>query len=426
MKKITYLLAVSAIIMTQALISCGDDKRDDTEFNNDEVPYDGKSERTFLEETATTFLDYFHPGDQRQLIQSLDYFVHICEVSDFPEFSSAAAAARSMKEAVAGDDYLGYSRAATDLVLTLSMFNGFYQHNYNTMVWQKLEDSDDVRLRYWDGSAEYNMSLSGSIDTWSATITDDDGSPVTIDVPKVLDFALVSGSTSVTNPNSILTIKLKTDFKDSERVSLSSEIKAANIFIKTALSGNNTTIDHTLTFSIDNVTTYYRRDMFSTKIKLTGSNLCSVNAWQKSGDEALSSMITNATGTLMILQRVQIKSEIKDMKTFVANCDTYFDKYNSTNPAASAEQAAKALTSSTKAEMFFTGDEKAVRATLGWEGCCYDDFYDEWGVRPLITFTSDNTPYSFEEYFGYSRFLSVENQFNKLFREYSSFIRHFN
>lgn len=423
MNRLTYLLAVSVIMMMPALTSCDKDKNDKTEFNDEEVPYDGKSERTFLEETATTFLGYFNPGDQSTLIRSLDYLVQICEDSEFPQIATAA---KSMHKAIGSEDYLDYSRAATDLAFNLSMFKGFYQHNSNIMAWHKLEESDDVRLRYWDGTSEYNMSLSGSSDTWSTTFTVD-GTPVSIEVPKVLDLTLVSGSTAVTNPNSILTVKLKTDFKDSERISVSSEIKAANIFISTTISGNNNSLDQSLTFSIDNVSTYYRYDLFSTKTKITGNNLCSVAAWQKAGDndeQAVGSMISNASNTLMILQRVQIKSDITDMKTFIANCNPYFDKYDSSDPRASAEQAANGLKSSIKAEMYFTGDKNKVRATLGWEACRYDDYYDEWGVRPLIVFTSDNTPYSFEEYFGNSRFLSVENQFSRLFKQYASFFRY--
>lgn len=423
MNKTTYLLAVSAIMLLPMFASCDGDKPDKTEFNDSEVPYDGKSERTFLEETATTFLGYFNPGDQSTLIRSLDYFVQICEDSEFPQIATSA---RGLREAIGNEDYLDYSRAAADMAFNLSMFKGFYQHNSNIMAWQKLEESDDVRLRYWDGTSEYNMSLSGSADTWTTTFTVD-GTPVEIEVPKVLDFTLVAGSTSVTSPNSILTLKLKTDFKDSERINVSSEIKAANIFITTTISGNNTSVDQSLNFSIDNVSTYRRYDLFSTKTKITGSNLCSIAAWQKAGDndaQALGSMISNASNTLMILQRVQIQSSLTDMKTFVANCDPYFNKYNSSDPKGSAEKAAKGLGSSIKAEMYFTGDKNKVRATLGWEACRYDDYYDEWGVRPLIIFTSDNTPYSFEEYFGNSRFLSVENQFNRLLQQYASFFRH--
>lgn len=423
MNKTTYLLAVSAIMLLPALASCDDDKRDKTIFDDSQVPYDGKSERTFLEETATTFLDYFNPGDQSTLIHSLDYFVHICEESDFPQIATAA---RGLYETIENNDYLDYSRAATDLAINLSMFKGFYQHNANTMAWQKLEDSDDVRLRYWDGTSEYNMSLSGSADTWSTTVTAN-GETINIEVPKILDLSLVAGSTAVATPNAILTLKLKTDFKNSERLSMSSEIKAANIFISTSLNGNNTSLDQELTFSIDNVSTYYRYDLISTKTKITGNNLCSVAAWQKAGDndaQALGSMISGASNTLMILQRVQVKSEITDMKTFIANCDPYFNKYDSSDPKTLAEQAAKGLGSSIKAEMYFAGDTKKVRATLGWEACLYDDYYNEWGVRPLIIFTSDGTPYSFEEYFGNSRFLSVENQFSRLFKQYASFFRH--
>ncbi len=424
MNKSTYLLAVSAIMLLPVLSSCDGDKTKKYEFDDTQVPYDGKSERTFLEETATTFLGYFNPGDQSTLIHSLDYFVHICEESDFPQIATAA---RGMCETIANNDYLDYSRAATDLAINLTMLKGFYQHNSSIMAWQKLEDSDDVRLRYWDGTSEYNMSLSGSSDTWTTSFTAEDGSTVNVEVPKIMDLTLVAGSTSVTNPNSILTLKLKTDFKDSQRLSMSSEIKAANIFISTTLNGNNTSLDQELTLSIDNVSTYYRNDLISTNTKITGNNLCSVAAWQKAGEndaQALGSMISGASNTLMIIQRVQVKSDISDMKTFLANCDPYFDKYDSSDPKGAAEKAAKGLESSIKANMFFTGDKTKVRATLGWEACQYDDYYDEWGVRPLIIFTSDGTPYSFEEYFGNSRFLSVENQFSRLFKQYASFFRH--
>lgn len=427
MNRLSNLLAILAIAMMSLLSSCGDDKIDKTEFNGEVVPYDGKSERTFLEETATTFLGYFTPYNQQRLIQSLDYFVHICEISEFPQLvPDMAPAARQMKEAVENNDYLAYSRAASEMAFNLAMFKGFYQHNASTMVWQRIEDSDDTRLRYWDGTQEYNMSLSGSADTWSTSFSAD-GATVKIDVPKVLDFSLVAGTTAVATPDAILTIKLRSDFKDCERLSLSTETKAANIFISSTINATNNSVDQDLTLSIDNVNTYYRNDLISTKSKITGSNLCSIAAWQKAGDndaQALGSMLSSANNTTMIIQRVQLKTDITDIKTFIANCDPYFDKYDSSDPKASAEKAAKALGACMKTDMFFAGDKAKVRATLGWEACQYDDYYNEWGVRPLIIFTSDGTPYSFEEYFGNSRFLSVENQFSRLFKQYASFFRH--
>lgn len=412
MNKPTYLLAVSAISLMPMLTSCGGDKPDGTEFNGNQVPWDGKSERAYLEETATAFLDYFNPSDQRTLITSLDYFINICKTDGLPDLLP-----EKLFSAPSAEYTLTDSRAGADMVVNLGQINGFYQHNANSGTWQKLEDSDDLRFRFWEGESEYNMSLSGSSDTWSTTFTTG-GAQVELVVPKVLDLTLVAGSISVTNPNSILTMKLKTDFKDSERLNMSAEIKAANIFIQTSASGSNTSMDVNLTVSIDNVQTYYRYTLVDTKTHLSGGGLCSISAWQKAAGD-YGSIISSLTNTLMVLQKVQVKSEVFDMKKFLANFIPWFCDNDGAGASASAEESAKALVGSTKANMYFAGESTKVRATLGWAAT-------DGGrsVQPTITFTSDNVPYTFEQYFGNDRFMSVENQFKKLYSQYESFIKY--
>lgn len=416
MNKPTYLLAVSAISLMPMFTSCGGDDPDGTEFNGQEVPYDGKSERAFLEETATTFLGYFNPADQSTLIRSLDYFVHVCKTDGLPDLiPGKVLSAPSASYAVDG------SRASSDFVLDLGQLNGFYQHNANTGSWQKLEDSDDLRFRFWAGESEFNMSLSGSTDTWSTTFATG-GQQMDIVVPKVLDLTLVSGSTSVTSPNTILTMKLKTDFKDSERLNMSAEIKAANIFIETSANGNNTSMDVNFKVSIDNVHTYYRYTLVDTKTHIAGGGLCSISSWLNAGDD-YGSIISSLTNTLMVLQKVQVKSEVIDMKKFLANFIPWFGNHGS-DAATSAEASAKSLIASIKADMYFAGDKNKVRAFLGWEAYKNTDFAGGQGVQPTITFTSDNVPYSFKAYFGNDRFLSVENQFMKLFNQYRTMINY--
>lgn len=415
MNKSTYLLAVSAISLMPMFTSCGGDDPVGPEFNGNEVPWDGVSERAYLEETATTVLNYFYPYDQSALIKSLDYFIYICKTSGLPDLLP-----EKIFSAPSAEYVLTGSRAGSDFVLNLGQLNGFYQHNANTQTWQKLEDSSDLRFRFWENEAEYNMSLSGSSDTWSTTFNVG-GQQVGLVVPKVLDLTLVSGSTSVTSPNTILTMKLKTDFKDSERLNMSAEIKAANIFIETSANGNNTSMDVNLKVSIDNVQTYYRYTLVETKTHLAGGGLCSISSWLNTGGD-YGSIISSLTNTMMVLKNVQVKSEVIDMKKFLANFIPWFSGHDGAGATASAEEAARALVASTKANMYFAGESSKVRATLGWAAYKDANFAGGQGVQPTITFTSDNVPYSFEAYFGNDRFLSVENQFKKLYNQYRSMI----
>ncbi|MDE6653802.1 MAG: hypothetical protein K2K37_05375 [Muribaculaceae bacterium] len=411
MNKPTYLLAVSAISLMPMFTSCGGDDPDEPGFTNGEVPWDGKSERAYLEETASKVLGYFNPSDQSTLIRSLDYFVHVCRTDGLPDLiPEKVLSAPSVAYAADG------SRASSDFVVDLGQLNGFYQHNAGNGTWQKLEDSDDLRFRYWIGESEFNMSLSGSSDTWSTTFTTE-GQQMELVVPKVLDLTLVSGSTSVTSPNTILTMKLKTDFKDAERLNMSAEIKAANVFIETSANGNNTSMDVNLKISIDNVQTYYRYTLVHTKTHIAGGGLCSIATWQKAAGD-YGSVISSLTNNLMVLQNVQVKSEVIDMKKFMANFVPWFGGSDGSDASMSAEAAAKALTASIKADMYFAGDKNKIRAFLGWEAYKDADFAGGEGVQPTITFTSDDVSYSFEAYFGNDRFLSVENKFKKLYNQY--------
>lgn len=428
------VLPITLICLACTVSSCGGDSDDNTEFKSNSVPYDeSMSDRSYLEETATNFMSLFSPSRQQTLITAIHQFQKICGESEFPEnFSdNAAEDSQDLTRALEDNDLLSISRATTSLVYSLARFKGLYQHDANRNVFQKLEDTDDLRFRFWNGNNEYNIVISGSSDTWTESYTYD-GRTYIFTVPQTLNFMLINGSSSSTS--TLMTVILKTKASNGKSLTVDATIHAANIYISSTAKADNSKLTEDMYVYIDNVSNNSASlDAASIKsnAQITGtataygSDMCSIEAWRKASESGdIGDIVKSASSTLMLMQRVQFKSEITDFSLFGKYLDACYSTYDG-DPQTLAQAAATSLIGSLRTNVYYAGDASKVRAYLSWD--TVQDYsygtYQEWSVRPLIVFTSDNTPYDFESYFGGGRFLTVEKQFGSLFSTYSSYWR---
>lgn len=420
--KIIKVLLVGAVSAT--LACCGEEEQ----TMNGPTPGDA-TDRTYLEQAASQFMALLAPNDQNQAISALSHFVYLCQNYDFPDnFSDSqidalTRAGADFQNAMEQNDLLGVSRAASELVYNLARFKGLYQANSNTKQWQMIEDRDHVDFRFWIKNVEYDIVVTGLGGSWSASIPDDFATYL-FEVPKNLQLGISVGqSPNITN---IVTSTLQTDGKDSSYLNTSISLTFANIIIDATVKCTNTSLKEDMTVLLQNVSTYVRTRMLVSSLELTGNDICSISAWQnfaKSQDPAtdFAAIISKGSSTLDVIDMVRIKTETTDTKTLYNYTDEMAEQtpqYTQSQAESMASQIAAAMTG----KLYYAGEISKVRADLGWEAYKKSDYSDanDWGIRPTITFTSDDATYDFASYFGGGRFLSVERQYTSLFDQYRS------
>ncbi len=434
MNKLYPLIAALATICALTLASCEKEEKDPTKFTGNEVPFDSKSDREYLEQTANTFLTYFNPNDQRAAITSLNEFVELCQKYTLPDnyvddrYYDLQKAAASYAKAAAESDYTAMSRATTELVYNLARFKGLYQANPNTRKWDKIEDRDHIDFRFWMGSTEHNLTLQGYGGSWSDSYTNTQHTYL-VEMPKNMTLNMYSGSTQPYT--SLMNATITSDVKNNEYANIKVNGAFANLVIETSIRATSTKITENTVVSAEYSGNRPRTQLVASETTISGHDLCNANVWDKiiqdKNDQHKSSLIGDIVNlcenTLMVLDRVQLKSSASDVTALIDYTDGYWDKTNSPNPEQSSKDAASYLSGTYTTKMYYAGDSKLLRGTIGWEAYQASDVpsYEEWAIRPTITLSSDGSVTDFEAFFGKGRFLSVERKFQDLMNGYKQF-----
>lgn len=426
MNKFYTLIAAIIALCSLSLASC--DKENSVEFN--------QSDREYLEQTANTFLSYFNPNDQRTAMTSLHEFVKLCQEYTLPDnyvdsrYYDLQKAVSAFARAAESQDYLSMSRATTEIAYNMARFKGLYQANTNTRTWDWIEDRDYINFRFWIGSTQYNLSLQGSGGSWSGSYTDTNtGYNYLVEAPKNLILNMTSGTTSFSN---VFNATINSDVKDDQYANITVDVTFANILVNTSIKATPTSIREETTLQAEYTSSQPRTTLLTSETTISGRNLCSASVWgniiETESDSQKTSLICDIvstfSNTLMLMQRVQLKTSSSNISTLIDYIDRDWDNTNSSNPEKDAKDAATRLSGSITSSMFYTyaDDSRLVRGTLGWEAYQLDDIdYDEWSVRPTITLTSDGSVTDFESFFGNGRFYSVERTFNSLMNAYKNY-----
>lgn len=434
MNKLYPLIAAIAVICAITLSSCDKEEKDPTKFNGDEVPFDSKSDREYLEQTANTFLSYFNPSDQRASLIALNEFVNLCYDYTFPDnyvddrYYDLQKAAAHYAKAAAESDYTAMSRATTEFVYSLARFKGLYQANSKTRTWDKIEDRDHIDFRFWIGSTEYNLTLQGNGGSWSDSYTNDQHTYL-VEMPKNMTLNMYSGSTQPYK--SLMNATITSDVKNNEYANIKVNGLFANIVVETSIRATSAKITENTVVSAEYSGSQPRTKLVASETILSGHDLCNAAVWDKiiqdDNDQHKSSLIgdivSQCQNTLMVLDRVQLKSSATDITALIDYPDGYWDKTNSPNPEQSSKDAAAYLSSTYTTKMYYAGADKVLRGTVGWEAYQASDVpsYEEWGIRPTITLASDGSVTDFESFFGNGRFFSVERNFQTLMNGYKQY-----
>lgn len=431
MKK-TFFILLSIVFGSMALTSCGD-KYEETPESFEGIYYqEGTTDREYFEKVANTMLGYVKPQSQKQAITALKVFSKYCMYYDFPEEfqgkKDLARAADDIADCIDNYDFAGLSRALTSYAYSYSQLLGLYQADSNERCWRRLENRDNLDFKFYDGTQEYNMQVTGLGGTWSASYETSDA-VYRFEVPKRLDVILSAGANTASR--NLVTAKILTEYNEGSSVNINTTVRFADIQIDYVINATNSKIVNDMTVYEHDPSTMIRTVIAQSTATINGQNICSMSAWRNivnsdNPDKLLAKMFADASMTLMLYKSVQIKGTVKNLQAVIDNADGWWSTEDVSDPRAAAEKAASALQGCITAEFRYCSDvNNKLRGTMGWQPYVCDDWYggEAWAVRPTLTFTSDNSTFDFVSFFGNKRFQTVENTINSLIGAYRSYWR---
>lgn len=380
--------------------------------------------KEYLESVATDFLGLFNPDDQAELIEFANYFVNTYGDLDEPEewglddeddspspYFSAKKVMRNLRKAVSGADPSALTRAFDDCY-DFSRFSGVYEPG--SSAWLKTGESNDIVFKFKNGRGQQcTVSASGSGGEWSVSY---DGSEVR--TPENVTVTVVEGSTTYARAT------VRSNVSESgHSASISIDATAANIGVVTTIDGTDTKI------AMKSVFTVSGKEVVTTTASVGGSDLCNRDKWERIIDDedtdAAYRNLGKAVAEIDLLNRLQIKAEVSDFESIDSAVDNEYGDWDYDDKSA-AKAACSAdcdvLNAKIIANVYYSSPERQAEIWFQPE-LDEDMYYWEWYVTPCLRFISDGTTYSFEDYFGNSRFASVENQWDVLYNGYKNLWR---
>lgn len=416
-----YKLDVFAFALTVALgvsmAACSDD--DPEGVNNPLSPTESKA---YMEETANMFLDKFNPSDQKALSDFAQYF---CDeygdldapdewgIDDGDDWAYPYSVMRTLAD-VCGGDIHAASRAASD-IYDFNRFAGVYVAG--SRYWVKESNSNDVIFKFKNNKG-VDCEIKATGTGGNSSVSADD---VTVIVPKKVVVTVKEGATTHAH------ITVESSINEGNHTAyVKVDATVANVH---SVSNLDIT-DNLLTMTQD--VELSGSLLIKGKASVTGSNMCNrsvVESFIRDEDyDKLLNLMHQANGEVDVLGRLQIKANAVEFKKVGDILDRYYDYYyyNSVeNAEAACKRDVELLKGFVSAGMYYNSDVK--QADLSFEPV-YDSWGSsnwswEWYINPVIVFSSDGTSYSFEDYFGNSRFASVESLWESLLNNYENLWR---
>ena len=430
------------LMLSMAACSDKDPKEPDT-------PDDPKGEmeqlsplesKKFLEETATEALNKFKAADQRDVIVLCSYFCDEYGDLDAPdEFEvepteTGSIPGRYVRELAKALSTGDASRAGTAAVvytydLNFELFKGVYEPAASR--WVKTGDSNDIIFKFTDATGkqcELKAVASSSTSDGEISYVEDDyyydyenGSYVDYEEETVYKFRIPKEVT-VTLANAgttLVTAKVNSDISLSgHKFNVAASVVAANLEAAVKADGTDSQVSQTSSLKVSGEL------LANTAATVNGSHLCDIDFYREMDDDTenkLMSLLQDGTATVSLLNKVRIDGVATyNRSVYKALNDSYgYWEYDTRDEAESAvKSAVEALNSNVRADVRYNNKE-TVQATLLWKYTFDSWGYNSWEymIEPLIKFNSDETTYSFEEYFE-SGFTSVEDLWESLVKSY--------
>lgn len=375
--------------------------------------------KQYLENVATEFLKVFKSEDQADVIAFANHFVNTYGDLEVPEnwnlddedyYYSPGRLMSGIYRAVATRDGAALARAL-DSNYDFKRFAGVYEPGASR--WVKTANSNDIVFKFKNaGGQECRVTAKGSGAESSATVNG-----TTATVPEIVTLTAVEGSTTH------LSATVRTKFSErAHTASNSVSAKIANIEVISAMNATDTRITSNVEVKVSG------RSVVKATAVVDGHDLCNRDKIERlindEDGDGLANLMTKATAETDVLGSLQVKGEVSEIKAVVDALDGCYDKYEySSKEAARAacEKDCGVLNANVVSRIYYTTEllQAQIRFQPKLEEEEYSDWsWWEWQASPVLYFLADGSTYGFEEYFGNSRFISVENQWEALVESY--------
>jgi len=445
MKKIYTLMAAALAFgsCSAILSSCGDDNEPDNPtppapvIDGELTPTESKKH---LEETATEVMNYFRPAEQQELIELTSYFGKQYGDLSMPEnFDFESTNPQSMMSAlgeISRGNVAAFASAATTYTYNVNFdrMKGVYKPKGDE--WVKISDSKDIVFQFSNskqGDAQLTIVASGEVSNFDFTITDwdydydengnwyeyEEEYKYNIALPHEVKFSLTSEGKELANGAVVSSIDVK-----GHKFALQAETNVMNINARVEAKGNDSKVEQSSAVKVGGIT------IISSSAAINGKHLCDRDHWEAledSDDESayLAGIINNASANVDVLGRVQFAASIPNFTAkLVEAMENTYDNYDYQTKDAALNACKNDCDIINQAiNTQFRYNSNTVQGSLVFQP--YLSYEDSWGeysyweyeMESVLKFASDNTTYSFEDYFG-KGFGNVTNQWESLIDNY--------
>lgn len=375
--------------------------------------------KQYLEAVATDFLKLFKPEDQREAIELANHFVNTYgdleapaewELDETDEgYNMPRRIMTGLYRTVVRRDLTALSRAF-DNVYDFKRFAGIYEPGNG--IWRKTGNSNDIVFKFTDGSGSAcTVTATGTGSEWEIT---SDGN--TIRTPENVVAKVVKGSTTIAQAT------VRSNYSEKNHTA-STAINAvvANIEATSALNANDNRVTANAEVKVSGSV------VLTSTAAIDGKNLCNFdyirNLLDNEDGDGLNELLTKASAEVNLLSRLQAKGEISDIQSIVEAIDGCYDSYEYDSKEEGrklCEADCRVLNSKIMSGIYYSS--ATMQAQVYFQPDLYEETewgdYWEWIAMPVLRFPSDGSTYSFEDYFGNSRFASVENLWENLIDSY--------
>ena len=396
------------------LFSCSDEEKSPyTELTPDE-------HKEQLEKIGLNIANKIKPEVQKDLVETLDAFIEYSDglyIEDNGE--NAADLAKTLKS-ICGNNELAkvsnLTRASESELYSLARYAGIYtlSGGYN---WDKTDATDKLEFIFdVDGkNASIKITKEGEEQRFDAY--DDDQTSYSVMVPEKskADITL-DGKTLLS-----LVCNMKVD--NSAKTVLSDITIDANGYKYTEnIDVKSDKASTSLTFSIDG------EKIAEANASINGKDMTNGDVIDDNIDnETIQNMFGKGKAEVIVTDGkdgVRLTGLVSDVKGLVNKLDKLYNVvWEEENTLAHQIKVAEAYNEFINGEMYYTnGDNVIARFNMQ----AYDDsdeYYEEYGVEPILTFEKDGSKFSFESYFDEISFQGLVDKVEELGDEYDAYLK---
>lgn len=425
-------------LMAIGLMASCSDKKDDggiDEPKGDMEVMTPDESKTYLQNTATEFLDLFKPADQKEVIELAAYFseeygdLELPENFDIEEEDeySPKSYLKALSEAAKGD-LDGLTRAAYTYTYRINFdrFTGVYEPNKRSEEWVKTGESNDIIFRFNDKNGQRVelkvVQSGGSSDieySYEEEYYYDDNEEYKyyISIPHNVVATLTQAEKELAKTSVVSSVDI-----DGHKLSADVNAYLCNLAVTAKVEGDDSKVSANTVYSMNG------NKVASAQAVVNGHDLCNKAKYDKLGnadddDEVnniLASMLEKGECVADVLGKVQVYGQVTYYKELVDDLDTDFGYPNSKDIAKIACQTVcDRLNKNVKMQLRYDGT-KTDQATVMFQPYFdqWDSFYENsWEYYPeAVLLFPDKTTYSFDSYF--EKFTNVSNKFETLLDAY--------